>query len=241
MGLFKTLGKIGKSVLPLAAPLIGGFTSGGISSALSAGASLLGGAAGNKNSAKEAQKNRDFQERMSSTAHQREVDDLRAAGLNPILSANSGSSTPGGATSVQHDPVTPSVMASLQASTAKAQIAKLQQETLNAKVQQGVIQNLSTTSGYDALVARLKSEVLGNVEKGVRKNTAPGFTWIEELVRKNSQSSAKSVEKSDDSPGFFQGLFDKSKNKSKSEREKQDAWLKAHPGKTKKDYFFRSK
>lgn len=54
--------------------------------------------ANNDWSAMQAQKQMDFQMYMSNTAHQREVADLQAAGLNPVLSAGgSGASTPSGA------------------------------------------------------------------------------------------------------------------------------------------------
>lgn len=127
--------------------------------------------------AAEAQLNRDWQERMSNSAHQREVMDLKAAGLNPILSAKGGgASSPPGAqaqfqTARMEDTLSRGVSSAMDALRFKNETKSVEaQSNLNiaateaAKADEKLKQNSATKVAADTLVS------LENAKGGTMKN-----------------------------------------------------------------------
>ncbi len=137
-----------------------------ISAAIGAGASLLGGKRtdegqreANKQNRLIAKENREFQERMSSTAYQRSAADLEAAGLNRILAYGSPASTPSGSLAVMQSEEAGMGAAIAEAPSSALAVTTQRQQIKLAKAQTGNVSQDTKSKLQAALLAKSQTRL----------------------------------------------------------------------------------
>lgn len=109
---------------------------------------VTGGIAQNAANKSSAKTQMEFQRDMSNTSHEREVADLKRAGLNPMLSVmgGHGASTPSGASYNAVDAITPALNSSKSLSEAK----KSALEVENVKATNDVLKTQATLNDFNS-------------------------------------------------------------------------------------------
>lgn len=143
---------------------------GGAASLAAGGLSYIGGQKANRISARMADKQMGFQERMSSTAYQRSMHDMKLAGLNPILAhSQGGASSPSGAMPHVQDSIGRGVSTALQAQALNASIAKTRADT-------ELVNTTNLGATYDNVEKRQNASVYDTPYAGAT------LKWLQKLL-----------------------------------------------------------